>query len=181
MLLDCLKKVKDSRGKQDQQYDQASVLFLSVLAVLCGATSYRKIHIFIAQKFSQLKEILRLKWRKPPAYTTIRGIIHSVDEQSLEEQYRLYTQDLVSRFGHRMTGKKFAAGDGKAGPDRADDRAGTRRADAGGAGGGRGGGLAPPAIRPSQGVAKGRVSLHPTRARPAGRIRTAGAGCRAGR
>jgi hypothetical protein len=114
MLLDCLKKVKDTRGKQAQQYDQASVLFLSVLAVLCGAISYRKIHIFIAQKFLQLKEILGLKWRKPPAYTTIRGIIHGVDEQSLEEQYRLYTQDLISNFGHRTTGKKFAAGDGKA-------------------------------------------------------------------
>lgn len=114
MLLDCLKKVKDSRGKQAQQYDQASVLFLSVLAVLCGATSYRKIHIFIAQKFLQLKEILHLKWRKAPAYTTIRGIIHGVDNESLEEQYRLYTQELVSNFGHRPTGKKFAAGDGKA-------------------------------------------------------------------
>lgn len=113
MLLDCLKKVKDIRGKQAQQYDQASILFLSVLAVLCGATSYRKIHIFIAQKFLQLKEILHLKWRKAPAYTTIRGIIQGVDNESLEEQYRLYTQDLISKFGQRSSGKKFAAGDGK--------------------------------------------------------------------
>lgn len=61
-----------------------------------------------------MKELLGLKWRKAPAYTTIRGIIHGVDEQSSEKQYRLYTQDLISRFGHRTVGRKLVAGDGKA-------------------------------------------------------------------
>ncbi len=113
MLLDCLRKVKDTRGKQAQQYDQGTVLFLSVLAVLCGATSYRKIHIFIEKKFEILKEKLQLKWRQAPAYTTIRDIIQGVDARSLEEQYRIYMHDLESKFGQRTMLKKFAAGDGK--------------------------------------------------------------------
>jgi len=113
MLWDCLKRVTDKRGKQAQQYKQADVLFLSILAALCGAHSYRKMHIFIKKGFPTFQKLLGLKWRKAPSYTTIRDIIQGVDTDSLEREYREYTQSLVDKYGNRKLGLKFAAGDGK--------------------------------------------------------------------
>ena len=92
MLLDYLEKVEDNRGRQGQVYKQSYILFFSVLAMLNGATSYRKMHTFINEKFSFLKNRFNLPWKKAPAYTSIRGIIQSVNQKSLEEQFRAYTK-----------------------------------------------------------------------------------------
>ena len=89
MLLDYLKKVKDIRGRQGQLYDQPHILFFSILAMLNGATSYRKIHSFIKINFDFLKQSFDIpKWKKAPAYTTIRDVIQGVDKESFEEEFR---------------------------------------------------------------------------------------------
>ncbi len=47
MLLDILKELKDFRREQGKQYQIGHVLYFSILAILSGADSYRKIYIFI--------------------------------------------------------------------------------------------------------------------------------------
>lgn len=94
MLLEILKQIEDNRGKQGQKYELSNVLYISILALLSGAISYRKIHSFMKIKFSTLKELLNLSWKRVPAYTTIRDIIQSVDAQELERVFRIYSQEL---------------------------------------------------------------------------------------
>ena len=56
MLLKVLKSITDSRRKQARQFDQAHILLISILAILSGANSYRRIEIFIRNRFKKLKK-----------------------------------------------------------------------------------------------------------------------------
>jgi hypothetical protein len=47
MLLEILEELQDFRRGQGRQYQIGHVLYFSILAILSGADSYRKIHIFI--------------------------------------------------------------------------------------------------------------------------------------
>jgi len=47
MLLEFLEELPDFRRGQGRQYQIGHVLYSSILAILCGADSYRKIYIFI--------------------------------------------------------------------------------------------------------------------------------------
>jgi hypothetical protein len=47
MLLEILEELPDFRRGQGRQYQIGHVLYSSILAILCGANSYRKIYIFI--------------------------------------------------------------------------------------------------------------------------------------
>jgi hypothetical protein len=56
MLLDSLKKITDSRRNQSKKFDQAHILLFTVIAGLSGADSYRKVAIFIRERFKELKK-----------------------------------------------------------------------------------------------------------------------------
>jgi hypothetical protein len=72
------------------------VLHFSVLAILSGADSYRKIHLFVKKRFKHYKKKFNLKWEKAPAYTTIRNIINGVDSLGLETIFRKHAEVLSS-------------------------------------------------------------------------------------
>jgi len=110
MLRSYLQRVKDVRRKQGQRYDLGNIILLSILAVLSGAVSYRKIHAFIKVHFELLKEVFGIEWKRVPAYTTIRKILRRVDADSLESVFREYSQELDSKAGE---GKRVIACDGK--------------------------------------------------------------------
>ncbi len=110
MLQSYFQEVKDVRRRQGQRYDLGNVLLLSVLAVLSGADSYRKVHLFIKTHFELLKGVFGLEWKRVPAYTTIRKILHKVDPDSLEAVFRGYSQELDSQLSKD---KRFIACDGK--------------------------------------------------------------------
>ncbi len=57
MLQNYFQEVKDVRRRQGQRYDLGNVLLLSVLAVLSGADSCRKVHLFIKTHFELLKGV----------------------------------------------------------------------------------------------------------------------------
>jgi hypothetical protein len=57
MLESFLFKVKDHRRKQGQRYELGHILLFSILAILSGATSYRKTHTFIVAHYDTLNEI----------------------------------------------------------------------------------------------------------------------------
>ncbi|OGF23273.1 hypothetical protein A2Y83_00115 [Candidatus Falkowbacteria bacterium RBG_13_39_14] len=88
MLLLIFNELTDHRSLKARQYGLSHILLFSVLAILSGADSYRTIQTFISEKLPFLKEEFNLKWRRAPAYTTIRQIILGVDPDELEKAFR---------------------------------------------------------------------------------------------
>jgi predicted transposase YbfD/YdcC len=96
MLQSFLLKIKDHRRAQGQRYALGKVWFCAILAMLSGATSYRKLHIFMVTHYARLDEVLDLKWKRMPAHTTIRAIIQQTDAGSLESSFREYSAELAA-------------------------------------------------------------------------------------
>lgn len=109
MLVSFLFKIKDHRRKQGQQYRLGHILLFSILAIMSGADSYRKVHAFIETHYTTLDELFGLNWKKIPAYTTIRYIIRGVSSSEIEKSFREYTAELATN----TDGKRFVSFDGK--------------------------------------------------------------------
>ena len=109
MLQSFLFRIKDRRRRQGQRYQLGHILLLAILAILSGATSYRKIHAFIQAQYQTLNELFALNWKRRPAHTTIRAIIQGTSSAEMEEGFRAYSADL----GDTETLKHFISFDGK--------------------------------------------------------------------
>ena len=95
MLHSVLSKIKDHRRRQGQRYALGQILFLAILALLSGATSYRKIHAFIKTHSETLTQLFNLNWKRVPAHTTIWAIIRATPPTELEACFRDYSAQLV--------------------------------------------------------------------------------------
>ena len=95
MLQSFLSKVKDHRRAQGRRYLLRHILLLSILAILSGANSYRKIQLFIQVHYQTLNELLGLNWKRVPAHTTVREIIQNTSSAELEDCFRAYSADLA--------------------------------------------------------------------------------------
>jgi predicted transposase YbfD/YdcC len=95
MLHNFLLKIKDHRRPQGRRYALGHILLFATLALLSGATSYRKVHAFIRTHYSTLAEVYGLNWKKMPAYTTIRDIIQGTSSAELEAGFRAYSAELA--------------------------------------------------------------------------------------
>lgn len=84
-LLTALNNLTDCRRKQAQKYELENIVFLSILAIIANANSYRDIATFIKNNFKYLNKKLKLKWKDPPAYTTIRNILLGVNHKELDK------------------------------------------------------------------------------------------------
>lgn len=102
-------QVEDHRRRQGRRYKLGHILLFSTLAILSGATSYRKIHTFISVRYDSLDEIFDLNWKRLPAYSTIRDIIQGTSESELERVFREYSEALDETEGK----KKLVGCDGK--------------------------------------------------------------------
>ena len=76
-----------------------------------GANSYRAIHSFIDVHLAQLRDAFGMKWRKAPAYTTIRGILRQLDPASVEAVFRRHAAILND--AAEIQGRRHVAIDGK--------------------------------------------------------------------
>lgn len=94
MLESFLFKIQDHRRAQGRRYEQRYILLFAVLAILSGATSYRKIERFISGNYTKLDDIFDLQWKRRPAYTTIRDIIQNTSGAELEKCFREYSASL---------------------------------------------------------------------------------------
>jgi hypothetical protein len=70
---------------------------VSVLAVLSGATSYRKVNGFIESHLSRLNKAFGLGWRKAPAYSSVRTILHGLDPLAVEKAFRAHAAALMAK------------------------------------------------------------------------------------
>ncbi len=109
MLQSFLFEIKDHRRKQGVRYQQGHILLFSIMAILSGASSYRKIHQFIVSHYVALDELFELNWKRMPAYTTIRDIIQGTSGQELEQSFRKHSASLSNGDVNRV----FIGCDGK--------------------------------------------------------------------
>ena len=109
MLKSFLFKIPDHRRKQGRRYELGHILLFSILAILSGANSYRKVQKFIVAHYDTLDEIFELNWKRMPAHTTIRDIIQGTSGTELEQSFRQYSQ-ILAESGEE---KQFIGCDGK--------------------------------------------------------------------
>jgi len=87
-FLDFLATIPDPRRAEGKRYDQSHVLLFAILAIVTGANSYRGIRTFIATHRTRLNKAFDLRWKQPPAHTSIRTIISGLDAAQVERAFR---------------------------------------------------------------------------------------------
>jgi hypothetical protein len=110
-LLEALSAVRDPRRPQGQRYDLPHLLLFSVLAVLTGATSYRRIRLFIGMHRERLNATFAARFRSTPAVNTLRNLFHALDPAELEAAFRGHAAQLGHATG--PAGRRIMALDGK--------------------------------------------------------------------
>jgi hypothetical protein len=113
MLLDCVSAVADPRRGQGRRYPLAYILLFSVLAMLCGATSYRQIQRFIKAHRERLNDWFGLRWKRAPAHTSLRYILQALDPEELERAFRAHSRQLLETPQESNNGPLAIALDGK--------------------------------------------------------------------
>ena len=97
MLESFLFQVTDHRRKQGRRYELGHILLFTILAILSGADSYRKVQKFIVAHYDTLNETFDLNWKRMPAHTSIRDIIQGTSGAELEQSFRQYSAVLVEK------------------------------------------------------------------------------------
>jgi predicted transposase YbfD/YdcC len=97
MILSFLEKIIDTRQEGKVIYELEYILLFCIFGVCSEGYSYRRIDKYISIHFDYLKSTFGLNWSRPPEYTTIRNIIKSVDNKSLEKYFRLHSLSLVRK------------------------------------------------------------------------------------
>lgn len=87
-FLELLSQIRDPRRAQGKKWQLGPVLLATILAVLSGATSYRKVHGFIETHRKRLNRAFGFGWKKAPAYSAIRTILRGLDPDEVEQVFR---------------------------------------------------------------------------------------------
>jgi hypothetical protein len=93
-LLAALQGIPDPRRRQGQRYSLAPLLLFSVLAVLAGATSYRRIRLSIGVHRERLNATFGARFRRAPAVNTPRALLHALDPADLGAAFRRHAEQL---------------------------------------------------------------------------------------
>ena len=122
-LLTALDRIPDPR-RQGKRYPLAHLLLFAVLAVLAGATCYRRIRLFIGVHRERLNATFGARFRRAPAVNTPRALLHALDPAELEAAFRRHAEHLGAATA--APGRRVIALDGKTlrgSFDHLDDRA----------------------------------------------------------
>lgn len=87
--------IPDHRRAQGKLYDLPHMLLFSILAVMSGATSYRRIHRFILTHQARLNEAFGCRWRRTPAYSSIRYTLRGLDPDGIAPHFRAHAAGLA--------------------------------------------------------------------------------------
>src|SRR5689334_21275569 len=110
-LLAALDRIPDPRRAQGKRYPLAHLLLFSVLAVLAGATCYRRIRLFIGVHRERLNATFGARFRRAPAVNTLRALLHARDPAELEAAFRRHAEHLGAAAAG--PGRRAVALDGK--------------------------------------------------------------------
>lgn len=95
MLYQILKNnLSDNRRKQAKQHDLATVIYVSIIAMLCGAIDMKQISIWMKKniKRKEIKQLLDVDFIKAPSKSTISLIFKELNADELEKAFRQWTQ-----------------------------------------------------------------------------------------
>src|SRR4051812_34170398 len=110
-LLAALDRIPDPRRRQGQRYSLAPLLLFAVLAVLAGATSSRRIRLFIGVHRERLNAVFGAGFRRAPAVNTLRTLFHALDPTEIEAAFRAHAEQLGNATA--APGPRVVALDGK--------------------------------------------------------------------
>jgi hypothetical protein len=96
-LKQSLLPIPDPRRAQGKLYDLPHLLLFSILAVMSGATSYRRIHPFIHTHQARLNEAFGCQWRRTPAYSSIRYALRGLDGEQSAPHFRAHAAGLAGK------------------------------------------------------------------------------------
>lgn len=89
-FMDLLSTIPDRRRAQGKKWQLGPVLLATILAILSGATSYRKIHRFIETHRERLNLAFDFGWNTAPAYSAVRFILRGLDGADVERAFRTH-------------------------------------------------------------------------------------------
>ncbi len=89
-FLKFLSQIPDPRRAQGKKWQLGPVVLSTILAVLSGATSYRKVHRFIEAHLERLNAAFGFGWKTAPAYSTVRTILRGLDGADVERVFRAH-------------------------------------------------------------------------------------------
>ena len=95
MLYQILKNnLTDKRRKQAQQHDLATIIYVSIIAMLCGAVDMKQISIWMKKnmKRKEIKKLLGVDFVKPPSKSTVSLIFKELNADELEKVFRGWTK-----------------------------------------------------------------------------------------
>jgi hypothetical protein len=96
--------------RSNRSYEQEALLCGLLLAILCGATSLRKMQLFIEERLEQLNALFGTAWKKGPTWVGIRRFLLQLDIAQVEEAVQRHAAKQQSK----RSGLKWIAMDGKA-------------------------------------------------------------------
>lgn len=96
-LLQLLSQIPDHRKGQGKLHRLDHILFLSVIAQLMGAVTYKEIQIWIKKNIQRdkIKKLLGVEFIKTPSRSAIARILAGVDYKELEKVFRTWINGLA--------------------------------------------------------------------------------------
>jgi hypothetical protein len=95
MLLEYLEQIPDHRRGQGQRFKLKDILWVSILAILSGADSYRDIVRFAKARIKELREWFDIHWKRPPSKSNLGKIFCGLNKSRLEEVFQDYSRKLL--------------------------------------------------------------------------------------
>jgi hypothetical protein len=103
-------ELADQRMARGKRYEHEPLLCALLLAVLSGATSLRKMELFIEERLCRLNALFGTTWKKALTWVGIRRFLLKLDAGKVEEVVRRHAERQVSE----QPGRRFITLDGKA-------------------------------------------------------------------
>jgi hypothetical protein len=89
-----LSEIEDPRRPQGKKWQLGALLLATILAILSGATSYRKVHGYLKANRKKLNAAFGFGWKTAPAYSSVRHILQSLDADEIEQKFRTHSLQL---------------------------------------------------------------------------------------
>jgi hypothetical protein len=110
-FLNLLSQIRDPRRARAKKWQLGPVLLSTILAILSGATSYRKVHRFIEAHRERFNEAFGLGWKAAPAYSAVRTILRGLEGAEVERGFPRSCRRVERRRTRRGRGDDAGCGD----------------------------------------------------------------------
>jgi len=93
-VLSLFATIPDPRRAEGKLYQLQHVLLFAIFAMVCGANSYRGLRTYFRVHREKLNEAFGIDWKRAPAHTAIRYILHRLGAADVEKVFREHAANL---------------------------------------------------------------------------------------